>query len=167
MTAQEIIELLKLIPLKIEGGYFAQTYRSPENLPPAALPPRYGGRRPFGTAIYYLLTPDTSSAMHRLKSDEIYHFYLGDPVTILILHPGGKSEVTTLGQKIIAGQRVQVLVPGGCWQGSFLQSGGAFALMGTTMAPGFDWADFEMGKRHELVRVWPEHRGLIERLTRK
>jgi len=165
MTAEELKRLLNLSPLPVEGGYFAETYRSPEVLPPAALPSRYSGDRNFGTAIYFLLTPDTFSAMHRLKSDEIYHFYLGDPVTMLILHPAGESEVVTLGQDIKAGQRIQFLVPRQSWQGSRLQSGGVFALMGTTMSPGFDMADFELGDRQALLAAYPGRRRLIERLT--
>lgn len=165
MTVEELKQLLNLVPLPVEGGYFAETYRSPEGVPQAALPSRYSGDRSFGTAIYFLLTPKTFSALHRLKSDEVYHFYLGDPVTMLLLHPGGESEVITLGQNIEAGQRVQVVVPRGSWQGSFLRAGGAFALMGTTMSPGFNPADFEVGERQALISAYPDRRRLIERLT--
>ena len=167
MTAEELKKLLNLSPLPVEGGYFIRTYCALEVVPQEALPSRYGGDRVFGTAIYYLLTPDTFSALHRLKSDEIFHFYLGHPVTMLLLHPGGQSEVVTLGQDIGAGQRVQVVAPRGSWQGSFLQPDGAFALMGTTMSPGFDPADFELGDRQALVRSYPDRRPLIERLTRR
>lgn len=167
MRVEELKELLNLSPLPVEGGYFAQTYRAPEVVAQAALPPRYSGDRVFGTAIYFLLIPDTFSALHRLKSDEIYHFYLGHPTTMLLLHPDGTSEIVTLGQDIGAGQRVQVVVPRESWQGSFLQPGGAFALMGTTMAPGFDPADFEIGDRQALIRSYHDRRPLIERLTRR
>jgi len=167
VTAEDLKKLLNLSPLPVEGGYFVRTYCAPEAVPQAALPSRYGGDRAFGTAIYYLLTPDTFSALHRLKSDEIYHFYLGHPVTMLLLHPGGKSEVVALGQDIEAGQRVQVVVPRGSWQGSFLQPDGAFALMGTTMAPGFDPADLKIGDRRALVCSYPDRWLLIERLTRR
>lgn len=166
MTAEEIKKLLNLSPLPVEGGYFVETYRSPESLPAAALPSRYQGQRSFGTAIYFLLTPDTFSALHRLKSDEVYHFYLGDPVTLLFLHPDGGSEALTLGHYIGAGQRLQAVAPRGTWQGSFLQPGGAFALLGTTMSPGFDPADFELGDRQLLVHTYPDRASLIARLTR-
>lgn len=166
MTAEELKKLLDLIPLPVEGGYFAETYRSSESVPQAALPSRYGGDRSLGTAIYFLLTLDTFSALHRLKSDEVYHFYLGDPVMMLLLHPNGGSEVVTLGQDIEAGQRVQIVVSRGIWQGSFLQPGGSFALMGTTMAPGFAPADFELGDRSALISAYPDRQSLIERLTR-
>ncbi len=165
MTADELKKLLNLSPLPVEGGHFAETYRASETVPQATLPSRYSGVRAFGTAIYYLLTPDTFSALHRLKSDEVYHFYLGDPVIMLLLHPDGQPEVITLGQDIQAGQRVQVVVPRASWQGSFLQPGGAFALMGTTMAPGYDPADFEIADRQALMHAYPGQRSLIERLT--
>lgn len=166
MTAKEIKKLLDLSPLPVEGGYFAETYRSPESLPAAALPSRYQGQRSFGTAIYFLLTPDTFSALHRLKSDEVYHFYLGDPVTMLLLHPDGGSEVLTLGHDLRAGQRLQTVVTRGTWQGSFLRPGGSFALLGTTMAPGFDPEDFELGDRQLLIHTYPDRESFIARLTR-
>lgn len=164
-TIKKLKKLLNLVPLPVEGGHFAETYRSPEGVPQAALPSRYSGDRSFGTAIYFLLTPDTCSALHRLQTDEIYHFYLGDPVTMLLLHPNGESEIIILGQDIEVGQQVQVVVPRGSWQGSFLQPGGTFALMGTTMAPGFDRADFEIGDPQALIGDYPNQRHLIERLT--
>jgi len=166
MTVEELKKLFNLSPLPVEGGHFAETYRAPEVVSQAALPARYSGDRAFGTAIYFLLTLDTFSALHRLRSDEVYHFYLGDAVTMLLLHPDGKSGVITLGQDVKAGQRVQVVVPRESWQGSFLQPGGTFALMGTTMAPGFDAADFEIGDRQALIRAYPGQRPLIERLAR-
>ncbi len=167
MTAEELKKLLNLSPLPVEGGYFAESYRSSEEVPQTALPPRYSGGRPFASAIYFLLTPDSFSALHRLKSDEVYHFYLGDPVTMLLLHPGGESEVITLGQNIKSGQRVQFLAPRKSWQGSFLQSGGKFALLGTTMAPAFDLGDFELGDRETLLRDYPRRHSLIRQLTRQ
>jgi hypothetical protein len=166
MTAKELKKLLNLKPLQREGGYFTTTYRAAGRVPREALPARYDDDRRLGSAIYYLLTPDTFSALHRLASDEIYHFYLGDPVTLLLLHADGRSETVTLGQDIGAGQRVQFTVPWGCWQGSYLRPGGAFALMGTTMSPGFHEADFELGHRETLSRAYPARRALIERLTR-
>lgn len=166
MTAEELKKILNLEPLRCEGGYFTSTYRSSEQISRETLPPRYDSARRFSSAIYYLLTPDTFSALHRLKSDEIYHFYLGDPVTLLLLHADGRSESVVLGQDIKAGQRVQFAVPWECWQGSYLQPGGSFALMGTTVSPAFHDADFELGHRSALVRAYPESRALIERLTR-
>jgi len=163
MDAREIIELLDLRPHP-EGGFFRETYRSGETIPADALPARYAAARNLSTAIYYLLTPDSVSMLHRVKSDELFHFYLGDPVTMLQLHPDGRSETITLGQKIAGGQRLQVVVPAGVWQGSFLNDGGKLALMGCTVAPGFDFDDFEPGERKKLIEQYPDRASLIERL---
>jgi len=165
-TAEKIIEFLGMKPLPEEGGYYVETYRCSEKIPPAALPARYSDARSFGTAILYLLTAETFSSMHRVRSDEIYHFYLGDPVTMLQLHPDGSSEVITLGRQIFSGQQVQVTVPKNSWQGSFVNKGGEFALMGTTVAPGFEFADFELGQRGELLKQYPNKRDLIIKLNR-
>lgn len=154
-------------PLPAEGGYYVETYRAKEKIAQAALPDRFVGERNFSTAILYLLTPDTFSTLHRLKSDEVFHFYLGDPVTMLQLHPDGSSEVITLGQDILNGQRIQMLVPQGTWQGAFLRQGGKFALMGTTMAPGFKSNDFELGQREELLRRYPDQKELILKLSQQ
>ena len=165
MTAQDIIELLDLRPLPKEGGYYRETYRSAEMIPGNALPDNYNDKRSFGTAIYYLLTPETYSALHKLPEDEIFHFYLGDPVIMLQLHPDKTSDVITLGHKIEKGQQVQVVVPKGTWQGTYLQEGGSFALMGTTMAPGFDFSDYTGGVRESLLQQYPDQKELIKRLS--
>jgi len=165
-SAKEIQELLKLQPLPVEGGYFAETHRSNFTLSQRSLPPGYSGERALSTAIYYMVTPDTFSAMHRLKGDEVYHFYLGDPAEMLILKPDGTSKTLLMGQDIVSGMRLQYVVPGGAWQGSRLVPGGKFALLGTTMAPGFDPADFELGSRGELTARYPAYAELIAALTR-
>jgi predicted cupin superfamily sugar epimerase len=168
ITAQELIEALGLRPLAGEGGWFRQTWVAEEQLPASALPPRYGRAKPLGTAIYYLLTDraDGFSAVHRLPTDEVYHFYLGDPVEQLLLHEDGRSERVVLGQDLRAGQRVQHVAPRGAWQGSRLVPGGRVALVGTTMAPGFDALDFEPGRRDALVARYPRDAELIRALTR-
>ncbi|HUL30572.1 MAG TPA: cupin domain-containing protein, partial [Thermodesulfobacteriota bacterium] len=139
---------------------------SSEIIPEKALPSRYEGARSFGTAIYYLLTPETFSAMHRLRSDEIFHFYFGDPVEMLQLMPDGSGKVTTLGVDILHGMQPQVAVPRGVWQGARLLKEGRFALLGTTVSPGFEFADYESGHRDELVGSYPEFRDLILALTK-
>src|SRR6186997_2398350 len=131
----------------MEGGYFVETYRSTAALSPAG----YSGERALSTAIYYLITPQSFSAMHRLPGDEIFHHYLGDAVEMLLLHPTGRIETLSLGKEIATGERPQIVVPGGVWQGSRLVAGGQFALLGCTMAPGFDYADYEHGRRTELI----------------
>ena len=165
-TIDELKELLNLKPLPGEGGFYAETYRSEETIPSDHLPERYGIPKSFGTAIYYLLTPDTFSALHRLPTDEIYHFYLGDPVVMLQLFENGKGEIITLGSDITAGHLVQHMVPRGTWQGSFLKPGGEYALLGTTMSPGFDFSDFELGERTTLLTSHPEYTSQIARLIR-
>ncbi|MFC1561124.1 cupin domain-containing protein [Candidatus Latescibacterota bacterium] len=165
MTAKQIIDILGLKPLQKEGGYFRETYRAKEKTAPAALPSIYCDSKILCTAIYYLLTPDTFSALHKLPRDEIFHFYLGDPVIMLQLRTDATSEVITLGQELDKGQHVQVIVPKGTWQGSFLKEGGRYALLGTTMAPGFDFSDYVEGSREELISQYPDKKELIKKLT--
>lgn len=155
-TAADLIAALGLVPLLPEGGYFRETYRSTA---------RHGGKA-LATAIYYLLTPDTFSAMHRLPTDEVYHFYLGDPVRLLQLGPDG-GQVIDLGPDLAAGQRPQWVVPAGAWQGSCLVAGGRFALLGTTMAPGYDPSDYEAGDRGRLTAAYPPWAALIAERTRR
>jgi predicted cupin superfamily sugar epimerase len=163
VEADELIAKLGLKPLPIEGGYFAETYRSDETIPASAL--RIGRDKAVSSAIYYLLTPDTISRMHRLTSDEVFHFYAGDAVEMLMLSADGVSEVVTIGSDIEAGQRPQVVVPRGVWQGCRLTAGGEWALMGTTVAPAFDHEDFEPGDRADLIRRYPDRADLITNLT--
>jgi uncharacterized protein len=165
MTAEELIKLLDLSPHPEEGGYYRETYRCDETIPGNVLPPRYHGDRAMGTAIYFLLTRETCSAMHKLVSDEVFHFYLGDPVEMLHLLPDGTGQLTLMGSDFAAGMSPQVVVPGGWWQGARLREGGAFALFGTTVAPGFEFQDYEHGHRAELVAAYPEFRDNIEYLT--
>jgi len=168
MTADEIIRLLALEKHPKEGGYFRETYRSRAAVDRAHLPSGYtaGPRdRALGTAIYYLITPDSFSALHRLPGDEIFHHYLGDAVEMLMLHPSGRGEVVRIGKDLAAGESPQVVVPGGTWQGSRLVAGGAFALLGCTMSPGFDYADYAHGRRDELVAQFPEHAAATRALT--
>jgi hypothetical protein len=169
LSGEQLIRHLGLEPLPVEGGWFRQTYLAAENIPRDALPARYGDAKPFGTAIYFLLTdePDCFSALHKLPTDEIYHFYLGDPVEMLLLHPDGRSERVVLGPDVMRGQRVQFVAPRDAWQGSRLVAGGKFALLGTTMAPGFTLPDFALGARDALVRAYPGEADMIRALTRE
>lgn len=166
-SVEDIKRLPGLEPHPAEGGFFAETYRAAESLPADALPERYGAARNISTAIYYLLTPDSFSAMHRLASDEVFHFYLGDPVEILRLHPGGHSDIAALGSDVAAGMRPQVVVPAGVWQGSRLRSGGRYALLGTTVAPGFAFDDYEHGSRDGLAAAYPGFADQVRALTRE
>lgn len=167
MTAADVIRMLDLQPHPVEGGYFRETHRTSEGIPGSALP-RHGADRSAGTAIYFLLTGDTVSEMHKLPGDEVFHFYLGDPVEMLQLHPDGSGRTLALGPDLLAGQVPQLVVPGGVWQGSRVVPGRfGFALLGATMAPGFDYADYETGKRAELTGRWPAFAELIGALTPK
>lgn len=161
MTAEEIRTLLRLEPHPMEGGSFRQTWRSGLQFDAPQ------GRRSAGTAIYYLLETGTFSEMHVLPSDEVFHFYLGDPVEMLQLWPSGESRVVRLGQDLPAGERVQVLVPGGVWQGTRLVGDGNVALLGCTVTPGFDYADYSSGSYAELAEKWPDQAKMIRALTRK
>ena len=160
MTADEIMALLKLEPLPVEGGFFRRSYTSAH----AVGMPR--GNRPMSTAIFYLLETGTFSEMHVLASDEIYHFYLGDPVEMLQLHPDGRSALFTLGPDLPAGQHVQLVVPAGVWQGTRLIGDGKVALLGCTVTPGFDFADYRNASYEELASKWPAEADLIRKLTR-
>jgi predicted cupin superfamily sugar epimerase len=166
-AAQQIIEFFGMKPLPREGGYYVETYRSRDKIGKAALSEKYIGERNLATAILYLITPETLSALHRIISDEIFHFYLGDPVTMLQLHPDGTSQIVTLGQDVLNGQRIQVTVPADTWQGCLVSEPGRFALMGTTVTLGFESADFELAARAELLERYPNQRDLIMRLTRE
>lgn len=163
LTADDVIRLLDLKPLTIEGGYFRETYRSEEQFMPAG----YAGSRSMATAIYYLLSPETFSEMHMVTSAEIFHFYLGDPVEMLQIAPDGSAEMVILGNDIVGGMRPQHVVPGGYWQGARLRAGGTFALLGTTMSPGFDYADYRSGRRQEMLDSFPQHSDLLRTLTRE
>jgi predicted cupin superfamily sugar epimerase len=161
MTADEIKSLLKLDPHPAEGGFFRQTYVCEEKV---ALPQ---GVRSSGTAIYYLLEAENFSEMHALASDEVFHFYLGDPVEMLQLFPDGRSAVFILGPDLAAGQHVQLVVPAGVWQGTRLIGNGKVALLGCTVTPGFDYADYRSASYAELANKWPTEVERIRRLTRR
>lgn len=160
MTADEIKTLLKLEPHPVEGGHFRRTYTSKLSLDTER------GQRPAGTAIYYLLEPGTFSEMHLLASDELFHFYLGDPVEMLQLWPNGRSEVVILGPDLRAGQHVQLPVPAGVWQGTRLIGDGRVALLGCSVVPGFDFADYTRGSYAALAAGWPAESNRIRALTR-
>ena len=160
MDIDEIKSLLHLQPHPREGGFFAETYRAAETCVTSA------GGRSLATAIYYLLTPKSFSEMHRLPGDEMFHFYLGDPVEMLQLYPDGASSIVVLGQRITLGHKLQHVVPGGVWQGARLITGGSYALLGTTMSPGFAYEDYASGNAGDLLRHWPQRAEMIRALTR-
>ena len=164
--AQYWVEKLGLEPHP-EGGYFRQTYRAELVMPKAALPAGFTGPRAVSTAIYFLLDGNNFSAFHRLRSDEVWHFYAGDPLMVHGIEPDGKYFSIRLGHDLEAGQVLQAVVKAGCWFASHVADWNSFAVVGCTVAPGFDFADFELAKRAELGARYPQHRALIEGLTRE
>ncbi|AWR85630.1 cupin domain-containing protein [Meiothermus taiwanensis] len=164
-SAKFWVEHLGLQP-HLEGGFYRQTYVSSELIAQPHLPPRFDSPRAFSTAIYFLLEHPDFSAFHRLKSDEIWHFYAGASLTLWLISPQGALSRLSLGPDPSKGQRFQATVPAGCWFAASLDTPGTYALVGCTMAPGFDFADLELAERETLARQFPQHRPLIERLTR-
>lgn len=167
LSADEVKKLLGLKPHFREGGWYVRMYESGERLSASAFADgRYAGERFTGTAIYYLLERDNFSEMHRLKSDEVFHFYAGDAVQMLQLREGKGGVVVVIGNDLRSGQRPQVVVERGVWQGSRLVEGGRWALLGCTVSPGFEFEDYETGGREELCARWSEFAAEISRLTR-
>lgn len=158
MNAETLIAHLNLAPHP-EGGFYRRTYSSPGNIPQAALPCGFRGARAFSTAILFLLRKGDYSRLHRIRQDELWHFYLGGPLRLALLEAkGSKAEAqeVLLGQNPLAGQRQQFAVPGGSWFGATPCPGSAFSLVGCTVAPGFDFADLELGSREKLLAAFPK-----------
>lgn len=163
-AAKNFITTLELVRHP-EGGWFRETYRSGETVPAQALPERFTGSRVFSTAIYFLLEAGDISALHRIRSDEVWHFYAGSALLIHCIFPDGGYQALRLGANLAAGERFQMVVPAGCWFGAELAEEG-FALVGCTVSPGFDFADFEMADQQQLTETYPQHAELITRMTR-
>jgi predicted cupin superfamily sugar epimerase len=163
-TAKELVEKFEMQPHP-EGGYYKETYRSTEHISKDALPVRFAGNRYFSTAIYFLLEQGNFSAFHRIQSDECWHFYKGQSLYVHVIHPTGQYELIRLGDDITQ-ETFQAVVPAGSWFASETAPGGSFSFVGCTVAPGFDFADFELAKGEELSKQFPEHAGLIKRLCR-
>jgi predicted cupin superfamily sugar epimerase len=164
-TAKQWIDTLRLQPHP-EGGYYRQTYRADEVLSPASLHAGFGGERAMSTAIYYLLEGGDLSVWHRIRQDEVLHFYDGAAFIIHLIDPAGNYSTCKLGRNLAQGELPQIMVPGGHWFAMKVAEGGAYTLLGCTVAPGFDFADLEMPSRADLIRKFPQHRGMIESLTR-
>lgn len=161
-------ELIRALDLKPhpEGGWYRETYRATESIAAGGLPERYAGPRSHATSIYFLLTSDSFSALHRLKSDELWHFYHGSPLNLHVIQADGRYAPITLGTNLAQGETFQAVVPHGCWFGATVATSGAYTLVGCSVAPGFDFSDFEIADRESLTRAFPQHQALIERLTR-
>ena len=161
----DFISQLDMLPHP-EGGWYKENYRSKETIASSCLPDEFNGTRNFSTAIYFLLENGNFSGFHRIKSDEVWHFYAGGPLEIFILHGNGKLEVLTLGSDFEAGEQFQLVVPANVWFASRPQQGVEFSLVGCTVSPGFDFNDFELAKQNDLEMEFPQHRTIIHELTR-
>ena len=165
MDKEAIIKKFNLQPHEMEGGYYREIYRSDDIIKSTDLPDRYTQDKSICTAIYFMLTPDTFSAMHRIPTDEMFHFYAGDPIEMLVLEEGKEGELVTVGNDLERATP-QYVVKKGNWQGSRLKSGGEFALLGVTVSPGFDFSDFEIGEADDLIKQFPSYKDRILSLSR-
>lgn len=164
-TADYLIEKLKLEPHP-EGGYFREVYRADELIKLEHLPDRYKVDHTFSTSIYYLLKGDQVSTFHRLKSDELWNFYTGSSLTLYVISDVGEYSKIKLGSNLENGEVFQTVIPSGSLFGATVNDKSSFSLVGCVVAPGFEFSDFELGKREELLKQFPQHREIIEKLTR-
>jgi uncharacterized protein len=165
LGTQQLIQQYNLQPHP-EGGWYKENYKSKEIISADKLPERFGGARAFSTAIYFLLEQGNFSAFHRIKSDECWHFYAGGPLDIFVLKQDGNLDIISLGSDIANGQLFQYVVPANCWFASRPAAKSKFSFVGCTVAPGFDFADFEMADAASLVKVFPQHETIIKTLCR-
>ena len=165
ITPQQLIATYQLLAHP-EGGWYKETYKSNECIPSGALPSRFNGSRAFSTAIYFLLEEGNFSAFHRIKSDECWHFYAGGPLDVFMIQQDGLSEMIRLGNNIGNGEVFQYVVPANCWFASKPAPGTAFSFVGCTVAPGFDFLDFELAEAASLSALYPAHASIITELCR-
>ncbi|MCC6370791.1 MAG: cupin domain-containing protein [Bacteroidia bacterium] len=165
MTADELVKHLNLVPHP-EGGFYRETYRSAGTIPAGATP-EFEEARNFATAIYFLIEHTNFSALHKIKSDETWHFYTGDALEVIEINAQGQLKTTIIGNHTEYGECFQYTVPANVWFGSRVRAGGRFSLVGCTVAPGFDFRDFEMGSRLKLLEAFPQHAPIILEMTRE
>lgn len=165
LLADHLIQQYNLQPHP-EGGWYKQTYKSKELVSSAALPERFKGDRTFSTAIYFLLEEGNFSSFHKIKSDECWHFYSGDPLNVYVIGDDGELKIITLGSNFDGGQTFQYVVPANCWFASRPAPGSSYCFVGCTVAPGFEFEDFELANPNELSQLYPKHAALIKELCR-
>lgn len=165
ITAENLQEKFNLSPHP-EGGFYRENYRSLEIIPKSSLPRRFNGERNYSTAIYFLLKEGNFSAFHKISSDECWHFYTGGTLRIYIIHLNGRLEIIKMGNGLLKGEQFQAIVPAECWFASEPTPGTGYSFVGCTVAPGFDFGDLELAKRDELLKQFPQHKPLINRLCR-
>ena len=164
-SIENLIEILQLQPHP-EGGYFKETYRSNEIITESCLPEVFEGERNYCTGIYYLLQSDDFSAFHKINQDEMWHFYQGDALEIIIIAKDGKLSRVMLGKNIENGEVFQYVVPKNCWFAAKVSTANSYSFVGCTVSPGFDFKDFTLAKKSELIAKFPQHSDIIENLTR-
>lgn len=160
-----LIENLKL-EKHIEGGYFSETYRSDTIIKKDCLPINFKSDRNLSTGIYFLLVGNEFSAFHKLKADEVWHFYEGSPIRIFVIDAKGNLKTFKLGNKIEKGEKYQIVIKSGQWFATEIIKKNSYSLVGCTVSPGFDFNDFELGNKKELIELFPKHRKIIEKLTK-
>lgn len=165
IQATTLVKKLDLQPHP-EGGYFKEVYRSTEKIKISDLPGRYESERCFGTSIYYMLEGEQFSSFHKIKSDEIWHFYLGSAIVLHLISDDGNYSKITLGQNVENDEHLQFTIPHGTWFAGEVKDKSSYSLVGCSVSPGFDFADFEMGEREKLIESFPNHKIIIEKLTR-
>jgi predicted cupin superfamily sugar epimerase len=165
MNVQEIVEKLNLLPHP-EGGFYKETYRSEGQISQGSLNENFSGKRSYCTAIYFLLTKDNFSAFHKIKQDEMWHFYAGSPLTVHMIDKEGNYSKQLIGNNFSKNELPQFVVPKDSWFASCVEDGKEYALVGCTVSPGFDFDDFELANRDLLVKKYPNHKNIITKLTR-
>lgn len=165
MLKEDLISIYELMPHP-EGGYFKETYKSKATMPAIGDHHHFPNNRNIATAIYFLIEKENFSAFHRIKSDETWHFYDGDPLEVIEIDLNGNVIRTSIGRNIRKGETYQYTVKAGHWFASRVLKGGEFSFVGCTVAPGFSFNDFELAIRDELIQIYPQHREIIEELTR-
>ncbi len=160
------INQLSLLPHP-EGGHYQEVYRSEGTIPADALPAKYGGARSFATSIYFMLQAGEVSHFHRIQSDELWYFHAGSALTVSVIYPDGKLEELQVGPNVEKGETLQAIVPAGTIFGSSVNTPDAYSLVGCMVAPGFDFADFELFTTSQLLAEYPQHEAVIRKLTKE
>ena len=166
LTADQLVQKYSMLPHP-EGGFYKETYRCIQTIPQQILSRRFAGERNISTAIYFLLEQGNFSGFHKIKSDECWHFYAGGPMNVYVIHINGHMETIKLGNDIGQSQTFQHVVPSGCWFASEPAPNSAFSFVGCTVAPGFDFDDFELAVASSLIKIYPQHKDIIKRLCRQ
>ncbi len=165
MTVETLVKELNLLPHP-EGGYYKETYRSEGTIKQTCLTSDFSGDRNIATGIYFLIEKGNFSALHKIKSDETWHFYYGDALEVIEINEQGNLTITQIGSNLQKGETFQYTVKANTWFGSRVSANGSFSLVGCTVYPGFDFNDFELAQQQDLIQLFPQHRQLILELTR-